>query len=422
MNLFFRAAAFFQHPSGKLLFIAVVFSGLIVEFRHPAPHWMDAGGYTQAALEGKTVSHPPGYWGFLFLIRNLSPLVGGAFPAMQAVSFFATLGSIGVMFAVFRSLAPSLAVWLAAAYAFSWIPLLTSTIGTPHPIDLLSSALMLRVLTLPGFWRGNPSKVMAFSAVLVFAGFFRLTTVLMWAPLILFVLFHLRRCLFLWTGLALAGIFLAVIQMISIDAYGGWEIYRDFAAQLNRGNSQSSMLRAGLNEQTFLNLGRALLWFLLSAGCFLWGWKNLPLLLKKNAAREERICSIAVGLAILGPLLVLLFYLAPHPGYLCVLVPPFYGLAALLSHHMTAASFRIMAAGNILFTFSLFFFLSPYASPATPAQAVANGIVLQYTRSAIRSGTFKTVSMWLYDAGYTQWLPASRLEKVEELKEKNVRE
>jgi hypothetical protein len=56
----------------------------------------------------------------------------------------------------------------------------------------------------------------------------------------------------------------------------------------------------------------------------------------------------------------------------------------------------------------MFLFMKPFAPPTTKLQAVANGILLQYSATCARTATFHTTARWLKLGGLESEIPDHR--------------
>jgi hypothetical protein len=57
----------------------------------------------------------------------------------------------------------------------------------------------------------------------------------------------------------------------------------------------------------------------------------------------------------------------------------------------------------------MFLFMKPFMPPATKWQAVANGILLQYSAACARAASFNTTARWLRLAGLESEIPDHRV-------------
>ncbi|MFM8682582.1 MAG: hypothetical protein ACKOEG_02180, partial [Chthoniobacterales bacterium] len=209
-----------------------------------------------------------------------------------------------------------------------------------------------------------------------------------------------------WIGCVAGIISIGLWQFWVISESGGYAAYSAAAAAMNADNRPSSLLLSGVTQTTALNIIRALLWTVAGTFAFLivaiasWRWP-----VPTNAHR-----AFFYGLAAsLGPLLGVTLYLCTHPGYVVSVIPG----AALLAASLASASRSsfpwrafVAAVGAGL---GMFLFMKPFVPPASKVQAVANGILLQYSANCIRAATFNTTARWLRLAGLESEIPGHRV-------------
>jgi hypothetical protein len=372
------------------------------------PYWPDADGYTMHVAEGRWVAHPPGYMFFVVLGRLVSSFGLPAFLSVQIASFLLALASIPVMALLLRNRsAPQIHWLLVAAFAFGWILMLILRTGTSHSADLLTVALLLLAALNPAL---NEKKITPYAllalAIAATAGF-RLNSAIMQAPMLVAILLLDWKNWRLWSAFVFAGLLIASIQITVIFLSGGWEPFFSYTSSMSAGNSEASILLAGIKPNTLLNSLRALLWFSLSAG---------PLLLYLRWLHPNQIIDRAFLLGLLsfgGVLFLNTFYLSTHPGLLAGALPGFFLCVARLSTLDPSPAKRIwIPIGSIALSLSLFLFLKPIEKIESPAQAIANGILLQYGRPSASASIFHITAEWLVISGFSHLVAPDRIREL----------
>jgi hypothetical protein len=382
---------------------------VLVSYLWSAHHyWPDADGYLLHVAEGRWVAHPPGYPLFIIMGRLFHAVGLQPYLAVQFASLSLTVAGLGVLYLLMRQLIDQiLAQALTAAAAFSWIVLLNVQTGTSHASDLFTvSLLLLAAVRLPSGAHKAWGHDMFFAAALFLCAGFRLTTLLLMLPLCTLVVLMNRRRASFWICCLIGVAAIGLWQSWVIRESGGYEVYSFDAAAMNADNKPSSILLSGLTQTTALNLVRALLWS---------GVGTLPFLVVAAGSRQWPIPSgsyhaLLYGLAAsLGPLLGMALYLCTHPGYVVSVIPGAALTAAILASAQWSSfpwrTFGVSVVGVV----GLFFLMSPFMPPATKWQAVANGILLQYSAVCTRTGTFSTTARWLRLAGLESEIPSHRV-------------
>jgi hypothetical protein len=284
--------------------------------------------------------------------------------------------------------------------------LLNVQTGTSHASDLFTvSLLLLAAVKLPRSASSAWGSDLFFALALFFCAAFRLTTLLLMLPLCLLVALHNRQRTSFWIGCLGAFIAIGLWQSWVIAESGGYAAYSEAAAAMNADNRPSSLLLSGLTQTTALNIIRALLWAgvgtfpLLVVAAASWRWP-IP-----TSARRAFFYGLAASL---GPMLGVTLYLCTHPGYVLSVIPG----AALVAASLASASrssfpWRAFAASAVG-VLCVFLFMKPFVLPATKRQAVANGILLQYSADCVRTATFNTTARWLRLAGLESEIPGHR--------------
>lgn len=372
------------------------------------PYWPDADGYTMHVAEGRWVAHPPGYMFFVVLGRLVSSFGLPAFLSVQIASFLLALASIPAMALLLRNRsAPQIHWLLVAAFAFGWILMLILRTGTSHSADLLTVALLLLAALNPALNEKEitPYALLAF-AIAITAGF-RLNSAIMQAPMLAAVLLLGWRNWRLWTSFAVAGLLVASIQTGVVTLSGGWDPFSSYTRSMADGNREASILLAGIKPNTLLNSFRALIWFSLAAG---------PLLLYLRWLRPELLKDRAFLFGILscgGVLFANVFYLSTHPGLLAGALPGFFLCVARISTIDPSPAKRIwIPISSIALSVALFLFLSPIQKVQSPAQAIANGILLQYGRTAASNSLFHITAEWLVISGFSHLVAPDRIREL----------
>ena len=374
----------------------------------------DTGGYADAVSTGRLVAHPPGYPFFVFLGRLFFLVIPEGVPAVQAASLFLYAGSVALLFAGFSgSVGRSPAFWLTGTYAVSWIPLFFSRSGTNHSADLFVAALMLLAVSRPGFGEKSDKGVWLFGVGMVLSAGLRLPSFLMLSPLFLAVLVIYRHKVRVWVCFAAAAIVTVVTMLFVVSWFGGWETFRETSSAQASGVAVSSILISGANPQSLMNIARTGIWYLLAVGplmAFIILMMGSP---NKRHFFQDKMALFA-GLSILGPLLVNALYLSTHPGYLAVAIPGTFWLAALAWKYggfPESGCWACVAAA--ILSCGIFFGLKIFDSPRTAMEAVANGLVLQYSRDGLRKGVWRPTAEWISISGNENLLPEDRKKSLD---------
>jgi hypothetical protein len=389
------------------LVLAFFWAAVVIYLWSPQHYWPDADGYLLHVAEGRWVAHPPGYALFVISGRLFHALGFSPYFAVQLASLSLTVAGLFVVYRLMReALSPLYAQALTVAAAFSWLTLLNVQTGTSHASDLFTvSLLLLAAVTLPGSrinaWRPD----LFFASALFLCAGFRLTTFLMMVPLCLLVAWNNKARASFWISCVLAALTIAVWQSWVIWQSGGYAAYSAYAEAMNAGNAPSSLVLSGLTQTTLLNIFRALLWATLGLLPFL-----VVILFRRRASRST--CAgkaLLYGLASsLVPLAAVTSYLCTHPGYLISVVPGVALVAAVLASGDEEAfpwqSFTVAGAGVVM----IFLLAAPLVPPSGKWQAVANGVLLQYSAGCAREAVFNTTARWLRLAGVADEIPAHR--------------
>jgi hypothetical protein len=239
----------------------------------------------------------------------------------------------------------------------------------------------------------RPSRSAAawFCAALVLCGGFRLTTLVMMGPLLGVVLWRGRRHPCVWGAFAAAGAAVALLQTLTIHAWGGWDMYRFMVWKENFVNR--TYIESGA-ARVLLNLGRSLLWFALAT---LGLWFALPRLgSRRHWSPSQRTLVLFGALSTLGPFAVCAAYLCEHPGYFAPALAGFYLCVAVAwSQSDGRPGFGKWPVIAVASSLMLFFGMRYYPNPTTPSQAAANGLLLQYSAKAARNAYFLGTTDWL---------------------------
>jgi hypothetical protein len=240
----------------------------------------------------------------------------------------------------------------------------------------------------------RPTRMSAarLALALVICGGFRLTTLIMMTPLLATVLWRHRRQPGVWVALVSAFVTVGLLQVLTIHASGGWDMYRFMVWKENF--VTRTTIESGFAQRALFNLGRTVAWLVLAT---LGLWFAL-LRLRADRPREprERMILLYGALTTAGPLAACALYLCEHPGYLAPALAGFYLCVAVAwaraGGRLGFSKWPMLA---ILASLGLFFGLRYHRNPATPAQAVANGLLLQYSADAARSAYFLSTVEWL---------------------------
>ena len=389
-------------PAGAFLWVA-----LVAYLWSPRHYWPDADGYLLHVAEGRWVAHPPGYALFVIIGRFFHAIGCPPYLSVQLASLSLTIAGLGVLYRLLREfLVPLAAQAMTLAAAFSWVVLLNVQTGTSHASDLFTVSLLLfAAVRLPCSGANAWGPDLVFAMALFLCAAFRLTTFLMMGPLLLLIAWSNKGRLSFWSSCLIAAGAVALWQGWVIAQSGGYAAYSASAEVMNTGNRPSSVILSGFTPTTSLNMIRALLWTTMGI---------LPFLIMLVAQWREP-CQSAVrkalfyGLtALLFPLLGVTLYLCTHPGYVVCTLP---GAALAAAGVATAGVARLtwkLFGVAALVPLAVFLFVSPFLPPVSKWQAVANGILLQYSASCSREAMFNTTARWLRLGGLSEEIPAHR--------------
>jgi hypothetical protein len=372
----------------------------------PRPFWIDARGYESALAEGRSVIHPPGYMGFLYLAGRVNQVLDSAYRSLQLVSAACYLASIGFMFATLkRHTTPAVCAALTLAYAFNWVCLNIATVGTSHASDLLFGAILVYLASLPRPSSSSRWWHPALFTALVCAVSFRTSSVIVAGPFLVLILLRDYRLWRFWISAAIAGILMVLLVWTTAGHFGGWEVYREASAALHQVNARSGLLTGGGWKNGGMNLLRGGWWLFLAFPLLLF----LVLMRKHRRIAEMDVdWSLLLVGALVGCVLLVDFgYLCVHPGYLALAIPPMFVLLARVirpSGVMLATCFA-----QALLALLLFFVPKPILPPTSAGDAVANSFFLQFTARAHRESVANlSLGSWLFLAGRTDLIPPHR--------------
>ena len=386
---------------------AILWCVLVAYLWSPKHYWPDADGYLLHVAEGRWVAHPPGYALFVMLGRSFHALGFSPYLAVQLASLSLTVAGLFVLYRLMRQVIdPFRAQVLTVAAAFSWLTLLNVQTGTSHASDLFTvSLLLLAALKLPELRVNAWGPDLFFAASLFLCAGFRLATFLMMGPLCLLVAWNNRGRVSFWMSCLLAAIAITLWQSWVIWQSGGYATYSAYAESMNAGNAPSSLLLSGLTQTTMLNIFRALLWATLGLLPFLvvilFRWRPpWP-----AGAGQALFYGLTASLV---PLAAVTLYLCTHPGYLlCVVSGAALVAAALVSGDMKVFPWKSATAATVGLVI-VFLSAAPQVPPSGKWQAVANGVLLQYSALCAREAVFNTTARWLHLAGLAGEIPAHR--------------
>lgn len=387
---------------------AVLWVALVAGTWSLSPYWPDAEGYASHVAEGRWVAHPPGYPFFVALGHACRALGLPPYPAVQAASLLLTLASLPLLYLLFRRVcAAGDALFLTGVFLFSWNVLLLSRTGTSHAADYASVSLLLLAATSPGFHAGRRSALALYGLAVVLCAGLRLTTAIMMAPFFATVLLRHWKKPGLWVTYTLAGLVVVAVQLTVVHLSGGGKPYREYSHAMHATNLTSSLVLSGVNGATLLNLARTFGWWAWSAPAvfalmLLVPWKNPRL------APPQRELLLYGSVSALGCLGMAGLYLCTHPGYISGALPGTFAIMAALLPLARPVARVAMAAACLALGPGFFLLARPFATPHSPAQAAANGLLLQYSGAATRQSLYKTTSGWLRESGYDQMVPEHR--------------
>lgn len=373
-----------------------------------SPYWPDADGYTSHIAESRWVAHPPGYPFFVALGRLFAAAGAPSYLAVQLASVLLTLAGMVSMAGLLRDRCPSgTRGYLLAACLLSWIPLLIAKTGTSHAADLFTVPLLLLAALNPGLSGRNVMPFILLALAIILVAGFRLNSALMQIPMLCVVLLWNWRNWRIWAAFLLAATLIVALQFGVIAASGGWESFSRYSKSMAEDNRLASILLTGIHRNTILNSFRSLLWFGIACGPLLLfaRWFS-PKLLKD---RSFLLGSLSMGTA-LG---VTTFYLCTHPGYLAPALPGFFLCTARLwSTVAEPLRLRWIPLAAAAFCVLVFVLLVPIDKPSKPAEAIANGVLLQYGHSSARQSLFHTTTEWLVISGFSNYIAPKRIEDL----------
>lgn len=392
------------------------------------PFWPDADGYTSHVAEGRWVAHPPGYMIFVLVGHGFHALGLPAYGSVQFASLFFAVAALPVLFCLFRRVCEAReALLLTVIFAFSWNVLILSRTGTSHAGDFFTVSALLLLATSPSFRASHFGTCLLYGAAIVVCAGTRLTTAIMLVPFFALVLFRNRQNANLWIAYTLAGLAVIALQTSVIMLSGGWIPYSEYSQSMHLGNKPSSLVLSGINSVSLLNLFRTLGWWSMSVSlllliplaaiCRARGWwlkkTAVPHVLSANQMELLFYGGASAG----GCLGMAGLYLCTHPGYLSAALPGTFACVAatlpLVPKTTSNAVFALSMAASVGF----FMLAKPISDPKTPFQAAANGLLLQYTGTAIKNSLFKTTSHWLRDTGNENLVPEHHKMSTERAKE-----
>jgi hypothetical protein len=368
-------------------------AGAIVLSWNSKPYWMDAEDYAWSVAKGRWVVHPPGYIFFVAMGRLLYALgFADAYTALQVLTLLFTLGGMVLLYRLVREVVgPLQSSVLVLAFALSWVPLLINHTGTSSTSDFFTVPFLLWAVAR---LTARPTRLAA--AVLALAvllcGGLRLTTLIMMGPLLLAVLWANRRRSSVWVACAVSVLMLGLLQLLIIRVSGGWGRYSFMVWKQNFLRTYDVIDVIG--RPGLFNLGRSLLWFGLATA-------GLPFALLRLRSgppwdAKQRVFLLYGALATAGPVAVCALYLCEHPGYFAPVLAGFYLCVAVAWNRADGRlSFAKWPVASIVASLLLFFGMHYYRAPATPGQAAANGLLLQYSADGARHAFYQTTREWL---------------------------
>ncbi len=370
-----------------------LFAGIVALTWNPHPYWMDADEYSLFLGLGRWAVHPPGYLLFMALGRLLLALgLASPYGTLQILTLALTLAGMLLLYRLLRLVVrPLQASILVFTFALSWVPLLINHTGTSSTSDFFTVPLVL-LSALRFVERPTRSSAIGLALAMIVCGGFRLTTLLMMTPLLAVVLWRNRRQASAWVAFAASGLAIVLLQLLTMASWGSWDLYWFMVWKENFVNR--TYIESGFAARALFNLGRSVLWFGLAT---LGLWFALPRL---RSARpwtpRQRMLTLYGALATAGPLAVCALYLCEHPGYLAPCLAGFYLCVAVAwDRGAGLVGFCKWPAIAVMASLLLFFGLRYHRDPATPAQAVANGLLLQYSADAARNAYFRSTVEWL---------------------------
>jgi hypothetical protein len=357
------------------------------------PYWMDAEEYALFLGLGRWAVHPPGYILFMASGRLLYALGWtNPYASLQVLTLGMTLGGMLVLYRLLRLVVgPVPSSILVFTFSLSWVPLLINHTGTSSTSDFVTVPLLLltavRVSEQP-----SRSASVRLALAMVLCGGFRLTTLLMMGPLLGVVLWRNRRRPHVWGAFAASVLGIGLLQLLTIRDWGGWDLYAFMVWKENFVNR--TYVESGFAPRFLFNLGRSLLWFVLAT---LGLWFALPRLRSaKPWGPRQKMLLLYGALATAGPFAACALYLCEHPGYLAPALAGFYLCVAVAWDRADGRlGFCKWPAVAVMASLLLFFGLRFHRTLASPAQAVANGLLLQYSADAARHAHFLSTVEWL---------------------------
>jgi hypothetical protein len=241
------------------------------------------------------------------------------------------------------------------------------------------------------------SAAAVLALAMVLCGGFRLTTLIMMGPLLVAVLWVNRRNPCVWVACAVSGVVIGLLQLLVIHVSGGWASYSFLVEKTGAINRPYSVIYAGFSRLALFNLGRSLLWFVL-ATTGLW-FAPLHLRSPQPWNSRQRVILVYGALATAGPVAGCALYLCEHPGYIAPALAGFYLCVAVAWDRVDGRlHFAKWPIAAIVASLLVFFGMHYYRAPATRGQAVANGLLLQYSADGARHACYVTTSGWLREA------------------------
>jgi hypothetical protein len=357
------------------------------------PYWMDAEDYARSVAKGRWVVHPPGYIFFVAVGRLLYAFgFADSYTVLQALTLLFTLGGMLLLYRLLREVVgPLQSSLLVFTFALSWVPLLINHTGTSSTSDFFTTPLLLwAAVRLTARPTRSAAALLALAVVL--CGGFRLTTLIMMGPLLLAVLWVNRRKPSVWVACAVSGLMIGLLQPLVIRASGGWDLYSFMVWKQNFFRTYNVI--DYFAWPALLNLGRSLLWFGLAT-------IGLPFALLRLRSRQpwnskQRVLLLYGALATAGPVAVCALYLCEHPGYFApALAGSYLCVAVAWDRADGRLNFAKWPIAAIVASLLLFFGMHYYRAPATPGQAAANGLLLQYSADGARHAYYQTAPDWL---------------------------
>ncbi|MEX2658787.1 MAG: DUF2723 domain-containing protein [Acidimicrobiales bacterium] len=199
--------------------------------------------------------HSPGYWLYLLAgrtVRAATPLDGTA--SLTLVSSLAAAAAVGLTHSLGRTMGGRLLGVLAASLMltspFLWF--YGSSVGT-YSLDALACAVLLSLA-----WHARPGSAhgVAAAVALGLAAGFRLTSLLLFAPLAVIAMARSARSLRVWVQGAAAGAGAIVIWFVPmlIEQPGGLRAWRSASDALLGGSVEQTSILSGAAEVVTRNI------------------------------------------------------------------------------------------------------------------------------------------------------------------------